>query len=262
MRNKPQLLILLFAAVLFAGLFFPTVQGQAPQSIGAPLINGVSGQANLTTVGAVPYVNSAGNLNQDQTAGGQFFWDPTNHRLGIGTATPSQLVHIYGASSNADTQQQLLVHGNGTQVVLGLEASNGQIYSIRNNGGTASFRFTNYGDPLTMTTAGAVNVPMGPLTASFGVLSGGTFPTITGCGTISATAGGATAGTFATNTTGTCAAVIPLPTAPNGWTCYVQDLTKHVATNIMIQSASATNSCTVTGTTASGDVMNFLAIGW
>ena len=90
----------------------------------------------------------------------------------------------------------------------------------------------------------------------------GTFPTITGCGTISATAGGATAGTFTTNTTGTCTAVIPLPTAPNGWTCYVQDVTKHLAANIMIQSASATNSCTVTGTTASGDVLNFMAIGW
>lgn len=52
--------------------------------------------ANLTTVGAVPYVSATGVLNQDQTASGQFFWDATNHRLGLGTVTPSGLLQVGG----------------------------------------------------------------------------------------------------------------------------------------------------------------------
>ncbi len=93
-------------------------------------------------------------------------------------------------------------------------------------------------------------------------IASGTFPTITGCGTISATAGGATAGTFTTSTTGTCTAAIPMPTAPHGWTCVAQDITKHTVANILIQSATATNSCTVTGTTAASDVITFVAYGY
>jgi len=49
---------------------------------GTDLIGGV---ANLTTVGAVPYVSASGILNQDPA---DFFWDATNNRLGIGTTTP------------------------------------------------------------------------------------------------------------------------------------------------------------------------------
>jgi hypothetical protein len=96
--------------------------------------------------------------------------------------------------------------------------------------------------------------------AQLGVLDIGTVPTITGCGTISAQTGGRTNGTFTTNTTGTCAAAFALPTAPNGWACYVQDITQHVAVNIMMQSVTAVSSCTVTGTTAASDVLTFTAI--
>ena len=52
--------------------------------------------ANLTTVGAVPYVSAAGVVSQDQTAGGQLFWNAANHRLGIGTVTPLQALDIAG----------------------------------------------------------------------------------------------------------------------------------------------------------------------
>ena len=59
---------------------------------GTDLIGGVG---NLTTVGSVPYVSASGTLNQDA---GQFFWDATNNRLGIGTATPSQSLEVSGGS--------------------------------------------------------------------------------------------------------------------------------------------------------------------
>jgi len=94
------------------------------------------------------------------------------------------------------------------------------------------------------------------------VISGGTAPTITGCGTISAQHGGITAGDFTTTTTGTCAAAFALPTAPTGWFCEVQDITKHVSANIMIQSATSTTGCTVTGTTAASDVLTFRAVAY
>ena len=59
---------------------------------GTDLIGGVG---NLTTVGSVPYVSASGILNQDA---GQFFWDATNNRLGIGTATPSQSLEVSGGA--------------------------------------------------------------------------------------------------------------------------------------------------------------------
>jgi len=56
-----------------------------------PTGNAVGGASNLTTVGAVPYVSASGVLNQDAS---NFFWDISNHRLGIGTNAPTSPLHI------------------------------------------------------------------------------------------------------------------------------------------------------------------------
>jgi hypothetical protein len=76
-----------------------------------------------------------------------------------------------------------------------------------------------------------------------------------GCTTVSATKGTATNGQFSTTAT-TCTPVIQLPPAPNGWICFAQDVTHNV---VFTQTASTTFSCTVTGTTTSGDVVQFSA---
>jgi len=60
---------------------------------GVPSGGPVGGASSLTTVGAVPYVSATGVLSQDQTV---FFWDATNNRLGIGTATPGYPLHVAG----------------------------------------------------------------------------------------------------------------------------------------------------------------------
>ena len=77
---------------LIALLFVGGLAAQTPPMI--PMATGggpVGGATNLTTVGSVPYVSASGTLDQDA---GQFVWDATNNRLGIGTATPSTPLHV------------------------------------------------------------------------------------------------------------------------------------------------------------------------
>src|ERR1039457_6185332 len=61
------------------------------------------------TNGAVPYI-AAGILAQDPT---NFFWDGTNHRLGIGTAAPGQLLSINSAVSPTVAQFAITAAGAG-----------------------------------------------------------------------------------------------------------------------------------------------------
>lgn len=92
-----------------------------------------------------------------------------------------------------------------------------------------------------------------------GIQSTGTKFTVaaSGCGTISATLGGATAGSFATTLTGSCAAVVTFGdsiAATNGWSCVVNDQTTG---NLMRQTASSASTATFSGTTVASDVINF-----
>ena len=48
------------------------------------------------TSGSIPFIGAGGALSQNNA---KFFWDNTNYRLGIGTATPNDSVDIFGASS-------------------------------------------------------------------------------------------------------------------------------------------------------------------
>lgn len=85
--------------------------------------------------------------------------------------------------------------------------------------------------------------------------NGGSVTISSGCTTVSATKGNQVAGEFATTAT-TCTPVIQLPPAPNGWACFAQDVTHNV---VFTQTARTAFSCTVTGTTTSGDVVQFSA---
>lgn len=110
---------------------------------------------------------------------------------------------------------------------------------------------------LSATTTG-VDVT-GQLSTTTGVASAGTKFTITGC-SAGTTVGGATAGNYSSGTTGTCAVVVTLPTATNGWACHASDIT--TPANLIAQSAKTTTSCTLTGTTVSGDVIVFSAMAY
>ncbi|MFA5132027.1 MAG: hypothetical protein WC444_01720 [Candidatus Paceibacterota bacterium] len=48
------------------------------------------------TSGSIPFISTGGKLSQNNA---NFFWDNTNTRLGIGTATPASIVDIYGTDA-------------------------------------------------------------------------------------------------------------------------------------------------------------------
>jgi Chaperone of endosialidase len=66
-------------------------------SMMAPLASGVV--AGTGSAGYVPVWTSGNAITYDSTAGGQFAWDLTNHRLGIGTAAPTNLLTVGGGTT-------------------------------------------------------------------------------------------------------------------------------------------------------------------
>jgi hypothetical protein len=103
---------------------------------------------------------------------------------------------------------------------------------------------------------GNLGIPTQPwaTVVSDAFISGGSPAGLSGC-SFAANIGGSSAGQFKSGTSA-CNVVITLPTAPNGWTCTGQDIT-HPAT--FTQTATGTASCTISATTASGDVVNWSA---
>jgi hypothetical protein len=101
---------------------------------GTDLIGGVG---NLTTVGSVPYVSATGTLSQDATV---FFWDATNNRLGIGTATPATTLQVSGGKilldnaqgiqfkDSAGTARTILQVDSGDNVYLDSAAAGGDTF--------------------------------------------------------------------------------------------------------------------------------------
>ncbi|MDD3965414.1 MAG: tail fiber domain-containing protein, partial [Candidatus Moranbacteria bacterium] len=65
---------------------------------GQALISGGTGAPTFfaPTLGSVLFATTSGALAQDNA---NFFWDDTNNRLGLGTATPASMLDIYGASN-------------------------------------------------------------------------------------------------------------------------------------------------------------------
>jgi hypothetical protein len=98
-----------------------------------------------------------------------------------------------------------------------------------------------------------------------GTISAGTKFTASGCSNTT-TVGGATAGQFASGTTGACTVVITINgatglTAPNGWSCFAADITAGHLVDFT-QTATSTTTCTVSATTTSGDTVVWHAIGY
>jgi hypothetical protein len=114
--------------------------------------------------------------------------------------------------------------------------------------------------------AGAVDYGWNPSTgleAFHGALvSQGTSPVISGCATVSAQVGGASAGKFS-STSAACAPTFTFPTAAaNGWLCVIQDQIT-VASKINQTSFTTTTAVfTNSAATTSGDTYVYLCFGF
>ncbi len=101
-----------------AGNFALTLTQTATTSVTLPVSGTlVTGGSNITTVGAIPYVSVSGTLQQDQTSGGQFFWDSTNHRLGIGTVSPVSPLQVENAANSAVQIRVRNTFSSGNRIV-------------------------------------------------------------------------------------------------------------------------------------------------
>lgn len=101
----------------------------------------IGGAVTSGTSGSVLFVDSSGNLGQDNT---NFFWDDTNNRLGIGLATPAYPVDAYLASAGAfmrarsgTTAASGFLSSNSSRV-WGTQVSAAGLYEIYDYSGTAS----------------------------------------------------------------------------------------------------------------------------
>ena len=93
-------------------------------------------------------------------------------------------------------------------------------------------------------------------------ISKGAVPGISGC-TASTQTGGGTVGTYTSGTTGTCTVTLTFAfTAPTGWACAANDLTTPADVQHQSGVALQTTTATITGTTVSGDVINFLCMAY
>lgn len=147
----------------------------------------------------------------------------------------------------------------------GLTINSGQLSALDIQAGSTNFLFWNARSVMTSPSNGVVMMQNNARTAAAklqvgGVQSIGTTFSIAGCATTSALTGGATAGSFSTTAVGACAAVITMGdslTATNGWSCHANNRTHATSANILVETASNTTTATLSGTTASGDVIDF-----
>ena len=149
-----------------APIFRALVTADMPAGV-IPTGNAVGGASNLTTVGAVPYVSASGILNQDAS---NFFWDATNHRLGVGTNAPNTSIEILGGdfsnpafrvrATGQTTKHLSFVEnaGNGSYIT-----TNGQEMYLRVSGGGAGIFFqpSSGTSAVTMLNSGATGIGKG-----------------------------------------------------------------------------------------------------
>ncbi|MDR3519291.1 MAG: right-handed parallel beta-helix repeat-containing protein [Candidatus Pacebacteria bacterium] len=219
-----------------------------------------------TTGTAMSGVNINGNTISNNGGPGIAFENPASNVIianniltdnGLTTGTAYRQAGISIDSNISD----IIIEGNRAYDDTG---SNYQKYGLYINTSKTLTSATITGNDLTGNGTGSVDL-LGTVTASsfqnnMGVDLGTLF-TMSGCSATSAT-GGAKAGSYASGTTGTCTVALTFNgatglsgTVPNGWSCTANDLT--TPADVIHQSASTTSTATLSGTTVSGDVVNF-----
>ncbi len=84
----------------------------------------VSGSTALTS-GSIPFATTSGYLTQDNS---NFFWDDTNNRLGIGTASPATALDVNGVVKASFLRADYLNTTNNGATIIGNFTSENRIY--------------------------------------------------------------------------------------------------------------------------------------
>jgi hypothetical protein len=88
---------------------------------------GGTGTGTAFTAGSVLFAGASGTYSQDNA---NFFWDDTNNRLGLGTASPSRQLHIAGAGTSNGIFLVNTAQTSGVDIELG---SSDFRFQVRNN---------------------------------------------------------------------------------------------------------------------------------
>lgn len=78
------------------------------------------------TSGLIQFSDGSGGFSSDATASNEFFWDSTNHRLGIGTTSPAHAIDLVASSVIAFGGKEALT-GDGTDTYVGTHSTGGDI---------------------------------------------------------------------------------------------------------------------------------------
>lgn len=206
-----------------------TMTGAGNLSVNAGLFIGTS--INQTTGNLLTIAN----LNQNNTNFFPVAMSVATYSQTSGNNGAVRISPIYNQLSGTAANTDLLINRTNTAV-----GSGAQLYQDWQLATVSQAKMAVGGD-LTVRSHG----------------SAGTVPGISGCAADTQT-GGATSGTFTSRTTGACTVVLTFAfTSPTGWFCSVGN--RITTANLMVQSASSTTSCTVTGTTVTGDVIGYAA---
>lgn len=114
---------------------------------------GGTGTGTAFTTGSVVFANASGIYAQNNA---QFFWDNTNNRLGIGTASPAVKLDVTGAAAfSTSATTPIVIGGTGTTSTLTLRSTSGVgatgadiVFQVGNNGATEAMRIINAGNAV------------------------------------------------------------------------------------------------------------------
>ena len=134
--------------------------------------------ASLTT-GSVMFANSVGKITQDNA---NFFWDDTNNRLGIGTASPAYTLDVNGtfraAGAATFSSNLVAINGNGlTEFKINNNTSEWELYMP--SGGT-DLRLYRGSDKVTFLANGNVGIGTSSPVYKLDVRGQGYFATASG----------------------------------------------------------------------------------
>jgi hypothetical protein len=123
--------------------------------------NGGTGTSTQFTAGSVVFAGASGVYTQDNT---QLFWDNSNDRLGIGTATPSAKLSVVGTAKigegAASNSAKLMVNTvSGAAAGIQLFQDGNESWVIENPASTTALTFANSGtERMRITGTGDVGI--------------------------------------------------------------------------------------------------------